>query len=221
MIDVNSRNKLEQIKRNIELSQKQNINIVRGGIYYANVDGNIGSEQGGIRPVVVIQNQVGNVHSPTTIVAMITSQQSKAKLPTHVEIKGCGLEKDSVVLLEQVRTLDKIRIRSFVGNVDELTMKKIDKARDISMGELKRKQPIDYLSKWAKKEIMTALENVYLYEDALRNARQDNISFRTVCLKEIEMYMNDFKYLCDKNKINYKELYKDYKARDMELQATM
>lgn len=221
MIDVNSRNKLEQIKRDIELSQKQNINIVRGGIYYANVDGNIGSEQGGIRPVVVIQNQVGNVHSPTTIVAMITSQQSKAKLPTHVEIKGCGLEKDSVVLLEQVRTLDKIRIISFVGNVDELTMKKIDKARDISMGELKRKQPIDYLSKWAKKEIMTALENVYLYEDALRNARQDNISFRTVCLKEIEMYMNDFKYLCDKNKINYKELYKDYKARDMELQATM
>lgn len=221
MIDVNSRNKLEQIKRDIELSQKQNINIVRGGIYYANVDGNIGSEQGGIRPVVVIQNQVGNVHSPTTIVAMLTSQQSKAKLPTHVEIKGCGLEKDSVVLLEQVRTLDKIRIISFVGNVDELTMKKIDKARDISMGELKRKQPIDYLSKWAKKEIMTALENVYLYEDALRNARQDNISFRTVCLKEIEMYMNDFKYLCDKNKINYKELYKDYKARDMELQATM
>lgn len=221
MIDVNSRNKLEQIKRDIELSQKQNINIVRGGIYYANVDGNIGSEQGGIRPVVVIQNQVGNVHSPTTIVAMITSQQSKAKLPTHVEIKGCGLDKDSVVLLEQVRTLDKIRIISFVGNVDELTMKKIDKARDISMGELKRKQPIDYLSKWAKKEIMTALENVYLYEDALRNARQDNISFRTVCLKEIEMYMNDFKYLCDKNKINYKELYKDYKARDMELQATM
>lgn len=221
MIDVNSGNKLEQIKRDIELSQKQNINIVRGGIYYANVDGNIGSEQGGIRPVVVIQNQVGNVHSPTTIVAMITSQQSKAKLPTHVEIKGCGLDKDSVVLLEQVRTLDKIRIISFVGNVDELTMKKIDKARDISMGELKRKQPIDYLSKWAKKEIMTALENVYLYEDALRNARQDNISFRTVCLKEIEMYMNDFKYLCDKNRINYKELYKDYKARDMELQATM
>lgn len=221
MIDVNSRNKLEQIKRDIELSQKQNINIVRGGIYYANVDGNIGSEQGGIRPVVVIQNQVGNLHSPTTIVAMITSQQSKAKLPTHVEIKGCGLEKDSVVLLEQVRTLDKIRIISFVGNVDELTMKKIDKARDISMGELKRKQPIDYISKWAKKEIMTALENVYLYEDALRNARQDNISFRTVCLKEIEMYMNDFKYLCDKNKINYKEFYKDYKARDMELQATI
>lgn len=215
-------NKLEQIKKNLEVGQYQKVtSVVRGGIYYADLGKGYGSEQGGIRPVVVIQNEVGNLHSPTTIVASITSQQSKAKLPTHVEIKGCGLEKDSVVLLEQVRTLDKIRIISFVGNVDELTMKKIDKARDISMGELKRKQPIDYLSKWAKKEIMTALENVYLYEDALRNARQDNISFRTVCLKEIEMYMNDFKYLCDKNKINYKELYKDYKARDMELQATM
>lgn len=215
-------NKLEQIKKNLEAGQYQKVtSVVRGGIYYADLGKGYGSEQGGIRPVVVIQNEVGNLHSPTTIVASITSQQSKAKLPTHVEIKGCGLEKDSVVLLEQVRTLDKIRIVSFVGNVDELTMKKIDKARDISMGELKRKQPIDYLSKWAKKEIMTALENVYLYEDALRNARQDNISFRTVCLKEIEMYMNDFKYLCDKHKINYKELYKDYKARDEELQATM
>lgn len=215
-------NKLEQIKKNLEVGQYQKVtSVVRGGIYYADLGKGYGSEQGGIRPVVVIQNEVGNLHSPTTIVASITSQQSKAKLPVHVEIKGCGLEKDSVVLLEQIRAIDKKRLLYFVGYADELTMKKIDKAKDISTSKLPKKQPIDYLPKWARKEILEALENVYLYENALRNARQDNISFRTVCLKEIEMYMNDFKYLCDKNKINYKELYKDYKARDMELQATM
>lgn len=87
--------------------------IYRGDIFYADLRPTVGSEQGGLRPVLVVQNDVGNLHSPTVIVAAITSQQSKAKLPTHVEIsaEAAGLKKDSVILLEQVRTIDKQRLR--------------------------------------------------------------------------------------------------------------
>lgn len=110
--------------------------VKRGDIYYANLSPVVGSEQGGHRPVLVIQNDVGNKYSPTVIVAAITSQISKAKLPTHVEVsaKQYNLEKDSVVLLEQLRTIDKRRLREKVTHLSDEIMNKVDESIRISIG---------------------------------------------------------------------------------------
>ncbi len=110
--------------------------VKRGDIYYANLSPVVGSEQGGHRPVLVIQNDVGNKYSPTVIVAAITSQISKAKLPTHVEVNASqyNLEKDSVVLLEQLRTIDKRRLREKVTHLSEEIMCRVDEAIRISIG---------------------------------------------------------------------------------------
>ncbi len=110
--------------------------IKRGDIYYADLSPVIGSEQGGVRPVLIVQNNVGNRFSPTVIAAAITSQQSKAKLPTHIPLYSgtSGLTKDSVVLLEQVRTIDKRRLKEKMGSVDENDMTAIDNAISISFG---------------------------------------------------------------------------------------
>lgn len=109
--------------------------IKRGDIFYADLSPVIGSEQGGIRPVIIIQNDIGNKYSPTVIVAAITSQINKAKLPTHVEISSeeYGLNRDSVVLLEQIRTLDKKRLKEKIGHMTETDMKKVDKSLLISI----------------------------------------------------------------------------------------
>ena len=111
-------------------------NIKRGDIYYADLSPVVGSEQGGMRPVLIVQNNVGNRFSPTVIAAAITSQLNKAKLPTHIEIEArtYGLSKDSVVLLEQVRTLDKRRLREKMGRLDESVMERVDDAIDVSFG---------------------------------------------------------------------------------------
>ena len=108
----------------------------RGELYFADLSPVIGSEQGGVRPVLVIQNNVGNKYSPTIIVAAITSQINKAKIPTHVELSSLeyGLPKDSVVLLEQLRTLDKRRLRDRIGVLDAKKMRLIDNAILISLG---------------------------------------------------------------------------------------
>jgi mRNA interferase MazF len=110
--------------------------VKRGDIFYADLSPVIGSEQGGIRPVVIIQNDLGNRYSPTVIVAAITSQINKAKLPTHVEISSeiYGLNKDSVVLLEQIRTVDKKRLREKIGHMTDEDMNKVHEALIISMG---------------------------------------------------------------------------------------
>ncbi len=112
------------------------MSIKRGEIYYADLSPVVGSEQGGIRPVLIVQNDVGNRHSPTVIAAAITSQKEKAKLPTHIELSadGCGLAKDSVVLLEQIRTIDKKRLKERMGELDNCSMTKIDTALSISFG---------------------------------------------------------------------------------------
>jgi mRNA interferase MazF len=110
--------------------------IKRGDIFYANLSPVVGSEQGGVRPVLVVQNDVGNKYSPTVIVAAITSKINKAKLPTHIELNAhtYGLERDSVVLLEQIRTLDKARLLEKIGNTDSKTLREIDTALLISLG---------------------------------------------------------------------------------------
>lgn len=110
--------------------------IKRGDIYYADLNPVVGSEQGGVRPIVVIQNNMGNRHSPTVIVAAITSQMDKGRLPTHIGVRGvdCGLKKDSLILLEQVRTIDRSRLLSYVGSLDAQTMIEINKSLAVSMG---------------------------------------------------------------------------------------
>lgn len=108
--------------------------IKRGEIYYANLCPVIGSEQGGIRPVIILQNDVGNKYSPTTIVAAITSRKTKSKLPTHVPILSKSLNRKSTVLLEQIRTIDKSRLTEYIGKADVQTMRAIDRAIVISFG---------------------------------------------------------------------------------------
>lgn len=113
-----------------------NVQVRRGDVFYADLNPVVGSEQGGIRPVLVVQNDVGNKYSPTVIIAAITSQIDKAKLPTHVELKkkDFGLEKDSVVLLEQLRTIDKKRLKDKVAHLGNKTMLKVNEALKISLG---------------------------------------------------------------------------------------
>ena len=110
--------------------------VNRGDIFYADLSPVVGSEQGGVRPVLVVQNNVGNKYSPTVIIAAITSKLSKAKLPTHIELSKtrCNLAKDSVVLLEQIRTLDKRRLKEKVCSIDSVTMHQVDVAMMISLG---------------------------------------------------------------------------------------
>lgn len=109
--------------------------IKRGDIFYADLRPVVGSEQGGIRPVLILQNDIGNRHSPTVICAAVTSKMKKAKLPTHVELKAAplALEKDSVILLEQVRTIDKARLRDKVCHLEEGVLDKVEKALKISL----------------------------------------------------------------------------------------
>ena len=110
--------------------------VKRGDIYYADLSPVVGSEQGGIRPVLIIQNDIGNKYSPTVIAAAITRRINKAKMPTHIELlaKDYGLNKDSVILTEQIRTIDKKRLREKIGHLDEVLMDKVNGALSISFG---------------------------------------------------------------------------------------
>ena len=112
------------------------IHVRRGDIYFADLSPVVGCEQGGIRPVLIVQNDVGNRYSPTVIAAAITSQTHKARLPTHISLCGeeLGLDRDSVVLLEQIRTIDKRRLREHMGHLDEEKMAMVDDAIAVSFG---------------------------------------------------------------------------------------
>ena len=122
------------------LKEVFDMTIKRGELYYADLSPVVGSEQGGVRPVLVVQNDEGNKYSPTIIAAAVTSKINKAKLPTHIElpIGDFGLQKDSVILLEQIRTLDKRRLKERIGELPEITMSKVDKAILISLGFIKQ-----------------------------------------------------------------------------------
>lgn len=110
--------------------------VKRGDIFYADLSPVVGSEQGGMRPVLIVQNDTGNKHSPTVIAAAITSQTGKARLPTHIELnaQSVGLSRNSVILLEQIRTIDKSRLRERMGKLDDTTMTKVDNAIAVSFG---------------------------------------------------------------------------------------
>jgi mRNA interferase MazF len=113
-----------------------NVTVHRGDIYYADLSPVVGSEQGGVRPVLIVQNDVGNKYSPTVIAAAITSQTGKTRLPTHISLNAerCGLSKDSVVLLEQIRTLDKKRLKERMGTLDLNAMQRVNQALQVSFG---------------------------------------------------------------------------------------
>ena len=110
--------------------------VKRGDIFYADLSPVVGSEQGGVRPVLIVQNDVGNRYSPTVIAAAITSQKDKSKLPTHIELssQSCGLSRDSIVLLEQIRTIGKRRLKEHMGRLDESSMDRINHALEVSFG---------------------------------------------------------------------------------------
>ncbi len=115
--------------------------VKRGDIFYADLSPVVGSEQGGLRPVLIVQNDIGNKYSPTVIAAAITSRLGKTKLPTHIDVThgaenaiGGGLARDSVILLEQVRTIDKRRLKEHIGHLDEYTMQKVNTAISVSFG---------------------------------------------------------------------------------------
>ena len=110
--------------------------VHRGEVFYADLSPVVGSEQGGIRPVLIVQNDIGNRHSPTVIAAAITSKLDKTKLPTHISLRAadCGLTRDSIVLLEQIRTLDKHRLRERAGQITPEDQRRVDQALDVSLG---------------------------------------------------------------------------------------
>ena len=117
--------------------------VKRGEIYYADLSPVVGSEQGGLRPVLIVQNDVGNRHSPTVIAAAITSQKDKAHLPTHIAVQAdrCGLTRDSIVLLEQIRTIDKRRVTGYIGRISEKEMERVETAMKVSLGFIVPPEP--------------------------------------------------------------------------------
>ena len=126
----------DRVSANKDSEREKDMNIRRGDIFYADLSPVVGSEQGGIRPVLIIQNDVGNRFSPTVIAAAITSRESKAKLPTHIRLYAdkSGLSKDSVVLLEQIRTIDKRRLKEKMGTLNRFMMVQVDEALAVSFG---------------------------------------------------------------------------------------
>jgi|SRR6185437_8443926 mRNA interferase MazF len=127
------------IRWNVSLAEDEKLAIKRGDVFFADLSPVVGSEQGGTRPVLVIQNDIGNRFSPTVIIAAITAQIQKAKLPTHVEIDAerYHFERDSVILLEQVRTIDKSRLTDRITHLDEFLMEQVDEALEVSFGLVK------------------------------------------------------------------------------------
>ena len=126
------------------ITESDNVTVKRGDIYYADLSPVVGSEQGGLRPVLIVQNDVGNKYSPTVIAAAITSKLGKTRLPTHIDVyaEKVGLQRDSVVLLEQIRTIDKRRLKEKMGHLDDHMMQAVDEAITVSFG-LNPKNGID------------------------------------------------------------------------------
>lgn len=191
--------------------------IKRGDVVWVKLFGSVGSEQSSDehgRPCVVIQNNIGNAFSPTIIVACITSQLTKAKLPIHVEISSSekyGLTKNSVVLLEQLRTLDKrLRIVKKAGHLDDLVMKKINKALEISVLEMEEKTPLERLDKFLREVIIRKIDNIHSFEKAWINSKTNNESFKNMCLKERQLCLEDLEDFCIYNNLNYKDYYTQY-----------
>ncbi len=216
----------EQLNKYKELNFKErenikkdfkNINIERGEIWWVNLGNTniMGSEQRDIRPCIAIHNKVAGQYSPVIIVAIITSQLTKRKLPTHVHIgEESGLKKPSMVLLEQIRTIDKERLISKVGTAEKSIMNKIDKAIEISISVGKGKE--NFMSKEEKK-IITMCEDIRNIEITLWNMYKykikDSDSFnKMICDREYKL--NELQAYCEYYKLDYNDYYETYKSED-------
>jgi mRNA interferase MazF len=212
-------NKLEndKVQVTMEINYKniadiKQIEFKRKRIYWANIDGNKWSEQGGkCYPVICLSNDVGNKYSPTIIVGIITSQLNKSNIPTHVPLEGFGLPKNSVVLLEQIRTIDKRRITGYLGEVDEITMKKIDKAKDISMSELKPKSPLERLSINVQEIIYDKLDDIRSIERTICTIVNDDEYLKNNLYGQRECYLASLERICKKYDLDYHDYYTMYR----------
>ena len=191
--------------------------IIRGDILYANMGEGIGSEQGGIRPVVCIQNNVGNKFSPTIIVAPLTSQQNKTKLPTHVEINeegNTGLGKQSIVLLEQIKTLDKRRILEKIGICSQKTINNIDKALLISLGiEINKTNVIDNINTYNNNRVekfdINRANNIGTSINKLENFINTHYNEVLIDIEDsIKMHLYELQKYCNKYQVDYRFYYK-------------
>jgi mRNA interferase MazF len=191
-----------KINNNIDLKD-----IEWGEVLYVNLDGGRWSEQNNDRFAICIQNEIGNKYSPTVIVAFVTSQQTKSKLPTHVEISAgqFGLPKDSIVMLEQVRTLDKRRIKSRVGVLDDITKKKIKIAKDISMNELQEKTPLEKLPRYMQNKINKRLNAIKNCEELIIETKTESLI--DLLRKERSDLLYELQIYCEDNNLNYREFY--------------
>lgn len=193
-----------------------NENIKRGDIYYADLGIGQGSEQKGVRPVLVIQNNVGNKFSPTIIIAAITSQLNKANIPTHVDLSlsSCNLPKNSTVLLEQIRTIDKKRLGAKLGKLDDNTMSLIDKSSKISIGLLEVKSDNGRFNEDYITERQYKISRLNILISKYKSVQFDTMIQeyeRIVVMGEIITYCNSFnrdpKHYLENNKTEYNNTY--------------
>lgn len=194
-------------------------NYYRGEIYYSNMGNHNGSVQGGVRPVIIVQNDIGNRYSPTVIVATISTQLHKSKLPTHVILNHAeaGLKKPSFAMLEQIRTINKSDLGSFVGKVNDEDMEKINKASGITLGLEETKSKYEQMVEENREKILKEAKR----KARLVNETEIGISFLQKRgyatgndlgkeLREREMYLKDLINYCNKNSIDYREVYTMY-----------
>lgn len=204
--NFNSEVAMNSINNNVDYK-----NIKRGDVLYVDLNKNgvdaVGSEQSGIRYSICLQNNIGNKFSPTIIVALVTSKLTKSRIPTHVEIPAgnFGLPKDSIVMLEQIRTLDKKRIVKNVGTVDDITLLRIDRAKDISLGDLKPKSPLEKLPRSIQNEINKTIKKIYGCDDILEDSNnKDLISHLS---KERKILLNHLERICSSYELRYEDYY--------------
>jgi len=202
-------------------NENKKIIVRRAEVYWSDLQGSQGSEQGGERPVLIIQNDVGNTYSPTTIVAVITSQLTKAKLPVHVELQKeiNNMPQDSVILFEQIRTLDKRRLKDKICELDELMMKKIDKAIGTSLGikiaEPEQEKtskieetPLGKLHEKLRNIIEEKLDDICTYEKVLYKTKNESLSKNLI--EQREAFLWSLQKFCENNNLNYRDYYKKY-----------
>ena len=185
--------------------------IKRGDVLFTGLTGGLFSEQNNDRYCVCIQNDIGNRYSPTIIVAFFTSQMTKAKLPVHLEISAgqFGLPKDSVLMLEQVRTIDKRRIKSRVGKLDQETIKKLDNAIDVSMKELHAKSLLEKLPLDMREYVTSTLKQIKKLEittEEMKNEEIDKSAISVIVSKKLNI-LNQFIKYCSQHQLDYKEFY--------------
>lgn len=195
-------------------------NYYRGEIYYSNMGNHNGSVQGGVRPVIIVQNDIGNRYSPTVIVATISTQLHKSKLPTHVILNHveAGLKKPSFAMLEQIRTINKSDLGSFVGKVNDEDMEKIKKAGGVTLGLEETKSKYEKMFEENREKILkNANRKARLIRDAeigiycVQRGGYAQLKDMKRELREREILLKDLIDYCNKNGLNYRDLYEPYK----------